>query len=209
MPLRIGCVVEGHGEVESVPALVRRVAHDWDPQLVVVVPHPVRITKSKLLKAGELERAAGLAALNAGNNGGVLVILDSDDDCPAHLGPELLTRVRTAREDLPCAVVLAKREFESWFLASAESLRGYARLPADLEPPDHPEDIPGAKEWLRKRMQTGAYASTVDQPSLTHRFDLTLARRADSFDKCYREITSLLQVLRARELDPGDAIPEL
>ena len=58
-------------------------------------------------------------------------------------------------------------------------------------------------------MQTGAYASTVDQPSLTHRFDLTLARRADSFDKCYRDITNLLQVLRARELDPGDPSPSL
>lgn len=126
MPLRIGCVVEGYAEVESVPVLIHRVAQDWNPGIVVVVPHPVRITKSKLLKSGELERAAALAALNAGHTGGVLVILDSDDDCPAHLGPELLTRVRIARADLPCAVVLAKREFESWFLASAESLRGYA-----------------------------------------------------------------------------------
>jgi hypothetical protein len=195
--------------VESVPALIRRIAHHWDPQVVVVVPHPVRITKSKLLKFGELERAASLAALNAGNKGGVFVVIDSDNDCPAHLGPELLKRVRSARADLPSAVVLAKREFESWFLASAESLRGYSSLPGDLESPDHPEEIPGAKEWLRKRMQTGAYASTVDQASLTLKFDLTLARRADSFDKCYREITNLLEVLRGRELDPGNAIPQI
>ena len=87
MPLRIGCVVEGHGEVESVPALIRRVAQELDPGLVIVIPHPVRVTKSKLLKAGEMERAAQLAALNAGENGGLFILLDSDDDCPGSTWP--------------------------------------------------------------------------------------------------------------------------
>jgi hypothetical protein len=146
MPVRIGCVVEGHGEVESVPVLIRKIAHEFDPGLQVVIPHPVRVTKSTLLKAGELERAAELAALNAGVGGGVLVLLDSDEDCPAQLGPKLLERVRLARADMPSAVVLARREFESWFLASAESLRGCRGLPGDLESPDQPEEIAGAKE---------------------------------------------------------------
>jgi hypothetical protein len=198
MPLRIGCVVEGHGEVESVPALIRRIAQQLDPGLEVVIPHPVRVTKSKLLKPGELERAAELAALNAGGNGGVLIVLDSDEDCPALLGPELLGRVRSARADLPSAVVLAKREFESWFLASAESLRGCRGLPENLESPDHPEEITGAKEWLSNHVLSGAYASTVDQASLTHALDFTLARRAASFDKCYRKIILLLEALRLR-----------
>lgn len=198
MPLRIGCVVEGHGEVESVPALIRRIAQQLDPGLEVVIPHPVRVTKSKLLKPGELERAAVLAALNAGGNGGILIVLDSDEDCPALLGPELLSRARSTRADLPSAVVLAKREFESWFLASAESLRGHRGLPDDLESPDYPEEIPGAKEWLSNHARGGAYASTVDQASLTHALDFTLARRAPSFDKCYREIVLLLETLRLR-----------
>jgi hypothetical protein len=198
MLVRIGCVVEGHGEVESVPALIRRIAQQLDPGLEVLIPHPVRVTKSKLLRPGELERAAGLAALNVGGNGGLLVVLDSDDDCPAHLGPKLLERVRTARADLPSAVVLAKREFESWFLASAESLRGYRGLPVDLQSPEQPEEIPGAKEWLSSHLPSGAYAPTVDQASLTYALDLTLARCAASFDKCYREITLLLETLRSR-----------
>jgi hypothetical protein len=198
MPVRIGCVVEGHGEVESVPVLIRRIAQELDPGLEVVIPHPVRVTKSKLLMAGEIERAARLAALNAGIGGGVLVILDSDEDCPAQLGPELLARVRTARPDLLSAVVLARREFESWFLASAESLRGRRGLPGDLEAPGQPEEIAGAKEWLSTRIQSGAYASTVDQASLTSAFDFALARRAQSFDKCYREITRMLATMRAQ-----------
>jgi hypothetical protein len=198
MTARIGCVVEGHGEVESVPALIRRIAQQLDPDLKVLIPHPVRVTKSKLLRPGELERAAELAALNVGGNGGLLVVLDSDDDCPATLGPKLLERVRTARADLPSAVVLAKREFESWFLASAESLRGHRGLPEDLESPNQPEEISGAKEWLSNQFPSGAYASTVDQASLAHALDFTLARRAASFDKCYREITRLLETLRSQ-----------
>lgn len=199
MPVRIGCVVEGHGEVESVPVLIRRIAQQFDPGLLVLIPHPVRVTKSRLLKPGELERAAELAVLNAGADGGVLVILDSDEDCPAQLGPELLERVRSARSDVLSAVVLARREFESWFLASAESLRGCRGLPGDLESPHQPEEIPGAKEWLSGRIQDGAYASTVDQASLTNALDFDLARRAASFDKCYREITRMLETLRLRE----------
>jgi hypothetical protein len=103
VPLRIGCVVEGHGEVESIPVLIRRIAHEFDPALPVVIPRPVRVTKSKLLKSGELERATALAALNAGRGGGLLIVLDSDEDCPAQLGPELLERVRLARADMPSA----------------------------------------------------------------------------------------------------------
>jgi len=137
--------------------------------------------------------------LNAGREGGILVVLDSDEDCPARLGPELLERVRAARRDLPSAVVLAKREFESWFLASAESLRGCHRLPEDLELPREPEEIRGAKEWLSRHIPDGAYASTVDQAALVHALDLTLARRSPSFNKCYRDVTRLLETLQNRK----------
>ena len=106
--------------------------------------------------------------------------------------------MRLARADLPSSVVLAKREFESWFLASAESLRGNRGLPEGLESPEQPEEVAGAKEWLTNNMFGGTYASTVDQASLTNALDFTLARRAESFDKCYREILFLLETLRAR-----------
>jgi hypothetical protein len=190
--------VEGHGECESVPILIRRIAGCLDPGLAVHVPHPIRVPKSKLLKSGELERAVELAAMRVEADGGILVILDSDDDCPAQLAPDLLARTRTARWDLPSAVVLANKEFESWFLAAAQSLQGHRGLPEDLEPPAQPEAIRGAKEWLSQRVGTGAYSANVDQASLTNLFDLDLARRAPSFDKCYREVIRLLQTLRAR-----------
>jgi hypothetical protein len=72
-------------------------------------------------------------------------------------------------------------------------LRGHRDLPVDLGSPRDPEAIRGAKEWLDRHMPRGrAYIETVDQPALAARFDLALARRARSFDKCYREIVRLL-----------------
>ena len=43
------------------------------------------------------------------------------------------------------------------------------------------------------------YDETTDQPALTALFDMSMARRADSFDKCYREIVKLLTMLKARD----------
>jgi len=94
-------------------------------------------------------------------------------------------------------VVFAKREFEAWFLAAAESLRGQRGLPDDLAGPPDPEAIRGAKEWLQSRMPHGqSYSESSDQPALTATFDMNAARRADSFDKCFRELVRLLSLLR-------------
>ena len=197
MTVKIGCVVEGKSEVAAVPILIRRVSEKCYPELDVDIPRPIRISRSKVVKAGELERAVDLASQNIGRQGAIFVILDSDDDCPAELGPALLHRVSQVFRTVPIAVVLAKHEFEAWFLAAAESIRGRRGLRNDLNPPDNPEAIRGAKEWLRQRMQSGeTYYETRDQPALTALFDIDQARQADSFDKCYRDIVRLLGELR-------------
>jgi hypothetical protein len=197
--VRIAAIVEGDGECEAVPVLVRRIAQDLDPGLVPKVM-PFRIPASRLLKQGEVERAVGLAARKLQGKGGILIVLDCDwpDGCPAREGPALLRRAVAARTDLPVSVVLAKMEYEAWFLAAAESLRGKHNLSTTLDPPPSPETIRGAKEWLSDRMEQGqSYAATADQAALTKSFDMAVARqRADSFDKCYREVSRLLRLLR-------------
>lgn len=137
-----------------------------------------------------------LSARRLAGQGAILILLDSDDDCPAQLGPELLQRAIVARSDVPIAVVIAKCEFEAWFLSAAESLRGYRGLANDLQSPADPEAVRGAKEWLSNRELSGhRYVPSLDQPALAARFDLETARRADSFDKFYREVVRLLTEL--------------
>jgi len=176
------------------PILLRRLANTLDPMLAFQVEQPIRVTKSKLFQAGELERAVELAARKVGGAGAILILLDSDEQCPAELGPKLLRRARVARSDVSISVVLAKQEFEAWFLAAAESLRGRRGLRDDLEPPAEPEGIRGAKEWLTDHMAGSQhYVETLDQPALATIFDLEAARRADSFDRCWREVERLIK----------------
>ena len=197
MAIQIGCIVEGHGEVEAVPVLIRHVAANLYPELAVIVPRPIRISRNKLLQTGGLEKWVEVVSVRVGAQGAIFVILDSDDDCPAELGPKLLHRASRVQTGLPVAVVLAKYEFEAWFLAAAESLRGRRGLRNDLNSPDNPEVIRGAKEWLSHRMEDSkTYSETHDQPAFAALFDIEQARQADSFDKCYREIVRLLDELR-------------
>lgn len=196
MIVQIGCIVEGFGEVEAVPILIRRIAASLYPELRISIPNPIRVPRNKVVKEDELERVVEITARKIRGTGAIFVLLDSDDDCPARLGPELRHRALQTRGDMPIAVVLAKHEFESWFLASAKSLRGQRGLKDNIQPPGNPETVRGAKGWLSRQMTNRSYRETLDQPKLTARFDFGQARRLDSFDKCYRDIVCLLDELR-------------
>lgn len=200
--VRLACVVEGHGETSAVPILLRRILSQISPDCALEIPHPIRVPRSKLLRPGELEKAVQLAAAKVAPDGFVVILLDADDDCPATLAPKLKARAVQARADIALTVVMARREFEAWYIAAAESL-GLLRGPS-VAPPADPEQIRGAKEWLANRMPNGKYSEAVDQPALAARFDLADARRCPSFDKLYRDIEALVAVCRAR----AGAVPD-
>jgi hypothetical protein len=188
----IASIVEGDGEVKALPKLLFRIARQFSVDLRV--PAPARVHKGRLVAAGGVERAVSAAAQRVGAAGGVLVLLDADDDCPAELGPDLLGRARAARSDVLVSVVLANHEFEAWFLAAAESLAGSHGFPAGLSAPPDPEKIRGTKEWLTaNRTGNQSYKPTVDQAPLASAFDIKLARSGSpSFDKFCRDVQSLL-----------------
>ena len=105
----------------------------------------------------------------------------------------ILTRAERARPDRPIRVVMAKVEYEAWFLAAAHSIAGRREIDPGTTAPPEPESIVDAKGWLTNRMPAGrSYRETLDQPALTSVFDLTSARTAPSFDKLWRDVTSLL-----------------
>jgi hypothetical protein len=58
------------------------------------VPLPMRVPRGRLIAAGGIERTVSAVAQRVSTLGGVLVLLDADDDCPAKLGPVLLQRAQ-------------------------------------------------------------------------------------------------------------------
>jgi Domain of unknown function (DUF4276) len=190
--LILGLIVEGHGDVRAAPILVRRLLAIIAPEHAVQTLPPHRIPRSRIVLPTELERAVELMSRRVGPTGAVLVLVDCDDDCSATLGPKLLLRAQTARPDRKIAVVLARREFESWFLAAARSLRGKRGLPSDLEPPPAPEEVSGAKEWLAHRMPNG-YSETLDQPAFAAAMDLDEAVSSRSFRKLRNDLSRIMK----------------
>jgi hypothetical protein len=92
MPFRIVPIVEGHGEVQAVPELVRRLIAEFNPAVAIELARAIRRPRGTLLKEGGLEDAVRLGALEIGDHGAILVLLDSEGDCPAQLAPPLLAR---------------------------------------------------------------------------------------------------------------------
>lgn len=193
----IACIVEGHGEVRALPVLLRRIAAEIEPGAHLWMPPPHRINRfnrSRLLRPGMLEEVVQAQGDRVTGAGGVLLLIDADEDCPAELGPRLLGRAQAARPDRKVAVVLANREFEAWFLAAASSLAGHRGLPGVLVSPPDPEVIRGAKEWLGSKMPGKPYKETSDQAAFAAVFDMKAARqKSPSFDKYWREAERLIR----------------
>lgn len=188
--MKLGLIVEGHGEVPSLPILVRRILQALSAPVLPQTLPPHRVSRGQLVREEDLKRAVELVARKVGDEGRILILLDADDELPCILGPRLVDWANKHRPDRAISVVVAKSEYEAWFLAAAESLRGKRGLPEDLRAPPAPENIRNAKGWLGERMPDG-YSETLDQPALTSLFDLETARRADSFDKLFRDVGRL------------------
>ena len=194
--VQFGFVIEGKGEVGALPALTRRICNELFERYAVKTTKPIRITKSKLIRAGELERAIRLAQINNEPGGPVVVVLDADEDCPAMLGPSLKSRALPYARRHGVAIVIPKFEFETWFLTAARSLGGLRGLRSGLVPPADPEAIRGAKEWLGRNMMPGrSYSPTIDQAALVAGMDLVAARSCRSFDRFCREVGRLIEAV--------------
>ncbi|MFG3259880.1 DUF4276 family protein [Streptomyces sp. NPDC048172] len=196
--LTLASVVEGEGEMRALPVLLRRLLYAreiWDAD----IRPPFRMGRGSLLANGGVERAVEaqarrLSGAHTESGGGVLILIDADDDCPASLGPALLRRAERARPDVRTAVVLANREFEAWFLAAAPSLGGAAGMPDGLTAPEDSERPRDCKGWLTLHRTDGSpYKPVADQAPLAQVFDLELARaHSPSFRKFCRDIEFLI-----------------
>jgi hypothetical protein len=191
----LASVVEGHGEVEALPALIRRIGDAVGFVGALHVNPPIRVKSGSFLNDQDyFHKYVALAAGKAAErNGSLLILLDCDDDCPATVGPALLRRAQAARANVNIFVALAHREFETWFITAAPSLRGRRGLPQDLKAPHDAEKIRDAKGWLSDRMST-SYDPVIHQLEFTREFDLKLARTNRSFDRLYHQIQRFLEM---------------
>ncbi len=191
--LRIVAIVEGHGETEAVPVLPVRISALVAPGVVLNV-RTLRVPRNRIVKANVLERTIETVAQTSGEVPRILVLLDADDDCPREVGPALLRRAQAVRSDREIRVVLAKSEFEAWFLASIGSLAGRHGVAANVSRPVDPEAIRDAKGWLSHVMpRNRPYKPTRDQARFARTFDLDAARTVPSFDKLWRDVCELLR----------------
>lgn len=194
MTCDVAVIAEGKGETAAVPVLLRRIAGVVAPGLSLKVT-VFRQGRQQVVKNPNFEQIIDLAARRIGQTGLLLVLLDADTDCPAQLGPELVERAMRTRPDRTARVVLAKTEYEAWFVAAAESIAGKRGFRADMVAPEDPEAIRDAKGWLMRHMVSGrTYRPSADQASLTATFDMSAARSAPSFDKLWRDVVAELRL---------------
>ena len=182
-------LVEGEGDVDAIPVLLRRIRdahHRFDVQ--ISRPHrrgdihKVRRRFHDFLRAG----------LNETDR--LLWVLDCDDGCPVKLAAELHELAAKNPPVSTCNLRFAfiVREYESLFLSEQVAARD--KLSISGEFPVNPEAIRGAKEWLSANMPPGrAYKETVDQAAISAQIDLDILRqRSRSFRHLESAFLSLI-----------------
>jgi hypothetical protein len=196
-------IVEGHGEVAAVPKLLRRLLAELGIYHVGV-RSAIRQTRTDLLAQERLRTAIRLAKIQPGASA-ILVLFDLDDDCARDIVPDLLAWGRSEAAPFPLGVALARREYEAWFLAAIESVRGKRRIRADATYRGDPEAVRDAKGAVSGFMPRNTpYVETADQVALSAQFDLGQAyQHASSFRKLVKEVYRILSELGCQPTIPA------
>lgn len=194
----IVCIVEGDGEVQALPVLLRRLTESrgtYD----IDIPMPIRVRRDQFLqRADEFRGKLLLADAKAGTSGTVLILLDADDDCPVTLATKVTQNAAVVLPNSRVCVVIANREYEAWFLAGAASLAGKRGLREDLASPLNPDGMRDAKGWLSEHIQNYRYHPVSDQPALTACLDIELAAQGSrSLRKLIKTFDDIVQFRRA------------
>jgi hypothetical protein len=178
----IGLVVEGRGENESAPQLLRTHLYSREEYRDILSSPVVCHGRGKALRHSGIE---GFVATAAGRPGcrAVLVILDADEDAACELGPEILARAQAVTAK-PVVVCLAEPTYEEWLLASAETLEldGLTFVASR-----NPESL------IRSALPV-KYVKPTWQPRLTARMDIALAAsRSPSLSRLLARLESLVE----------------
>lgn len=213
---RIVLFVEGEGEADAVPRLIKRLLTEQDAWDVVALdPDPFRVGQVQKLLKDDCHKWNGWlrASLKRGNIGGVLLLLDGDVPtigselfCAAEAAKLLADKAKIAGagSTFSVAIVFARQEYESWFIAGFESIAGRQLpdgrkiSPAVTVPTENIEESPrDAKGWLSKVI-AGGYKPTRDQSAITDMIDIEAirARELRSFRRLEAAVSQLVAAIR-------------
>ncbi|HAH07456.1 MAG TPA: hypothetical protein DCM05_13205 [Elusimicrobia bacterium] len=194
--MKIYPIVEGHGEVRAVPVLLRRLLAEAQC-FGVEVGRPILRTQAQFRSKVEVEKAVRLALFHP-DCAAVVILFDGEDDCPKDVADKARAWARGAAGQIPCDVVVAYREYETWLLSAVESLHGECGISNVATAPDNPESRRDAKGALEEFMPVRrAYSETLDQPAMSAVFDMGMAhRRSRSFQKLVKAVGEVLAQLK-------------
>lgn len=187
--MNIVCIVEGDGEVKALPTLLRRFSTWRQSSVFPIIGPPIRVRRDRFLNnEDEFRKQILLANLKRQPAGWILILLDADDDCTRTKAREILLRAEKLAPGARISVVLAKYEYEAWFIAAAPTWKGKRYFVPPVALPDA-ESIRGAKQWMSKCLPHGKkYHEIVDQEAFSAVFDLDMAyANSRSFRKLVSE----------------------
>lgn len=198
---RIVPIVEGDGEESAFPVLLAKILKKLKRHDIHIATPKKAHGRSNLTKDGGLERFIQLAWKEP-DCGAILLLLDADKDCPLQLATVLSKRIAAIGIKYPVFIVVARRMYEAWFLASIETLSGKPLgeregLRAGLVPIADVEAKAGIKKWLDENLPPGrTYKETLDQEAMTRLLDIELARsRSRSFQRLCHAIEEAIAAI--------------
>jgi hypothetical protein len=195
----IQVIVEGHGEVMAMGKFLAKLARHlgFDPNLL----KPPRRDRRLFTEKGIAELITMASTMRAT---GLLLIRDSEDDCPKELAPQMARFIENAQPEFPISYVLLYREFETLFLSVARHLAGKELVYSThskikLEPqfkvdfsPELKRDAKGALDGLLPDNQT--YKPTLHQLPMVSLIQMEWLEEANlpSFGSLKRALVHLL-----------------
>lgn len=197
-------IVEGDGEVTALPELLRRLlyeeflVYDWQ----ILRPKNAHGC-GNLTAPNGIERFVRYALIEPECDA-IFILIDRDavlglpeaerpaDDCVPAFAQILVERVARLNPSIPVVIVIACWEYETWFLASLETV-----IPSLGPYQGDVEALRSPKGWIERQLRSKhkqVYRETSDQVKMTYKLDLNLTEaRSRSFRRLKNALAEILQ----------------
>ena len=188
-------VVEGVGDATALPGLLGRILLERynRPDVMVAQGRTNVVTANGRQKLESKLDNFLQHAQNKPECDAILILLDTDGDCPVALAQGLLRRCEQVGLMRPLEIVCAHWSYESWFLASLDTIKGRRGISDTAALSHDAEDVQNPKQWLTNQMPPGrAYKETTHQAPLTQHIDIGMAHNNS---RSFRRLCHALELL--------------